>query len=325
MVRAVRRSSRMSVLLVLGCLSLVAAGCARNTGPAGDVAGLTAEAQTSVDTALADSAPATPLPTFAPLTRVLEMGHKGDDVLNLQRRLSELRFDVGLADGYFGLLSKQAVTAYQHRVVGLRGKDANGKVSPELFQRMLEPLGISDPRPAATLRHLVLDLPSQTAMLWEGGELKLFSVISSGSGEEWCELPNNVPAWRGATTTTLPAGVKPKKVCGQSITPGGMYTVYRHEEGWWDIPLGRVHNPLYFNSGIAVHGSENVPNKPVSHGCVRVPMHVSNYLYTIFGVGDQVFVFDGVKEPEEYGAQRPPPDFPDPEDTGATTTAKKNP
>ena len=29
-------------------------------------------------------------------------------------------------------------------------------------------------------------------------------------------------------------------------------------------------NPVYFNYGIAVHGADNVPLEPASHGCVRL-------------------------------------------------------
>ena len=71
-------------------------------------------------------------------------------------------------------------------------------------------------------------------------------------------------------------------------------------------------NPVYFNYGIAVHGAGNVPQYPASHGCVRIPMHVGNYFPSLVAKGDQIFVFDGVKEPEAYGAQVPPFNTPDP-------------
>ena len=79
-------------------------------------------------------------------------------------------------------------------------------------------------------------------------------------------------------------------------------------------------NPVYFNYGIAVHGAGNVPQYPASHGCVRIPMHVGNYFPSLVAKGDQIFVFDGVKEPEEYGAQVPPFNTPDPSYTTTTST-----
>ena len=79
-------------------------------------------------------------------------------------------------------------------------------------------------------------------------------------------------------------------------------------------------NPVYFNYGIAVHGAGNVPSYPASHGCVRIPMHIGNYFPSLVKYGDQVFVFDGVKEPEAYGAQVPPFNTPDPNYTTTTSS-----
>ena len=41
--------------------------------------------------------------------------------------------------------------------------------------------------------------------------------------------------------------------------------------------------------------------------------------------GDQVFVFDGVKEPEAYGAQLPTFNWRDPDDSTPTPTASAGP
>ena len=59
---------------------------------------------------------------------------------------------------------------------------------------------------------------------------------------------------------------------------------------------------------------------PASHGCVRIPMHVSEYFQTLVAYGDRVYVFDGVKEPEQYGAPVPPADKPDPNYTTTTSS-----
>jgi hypothetical protein len=49
-------------------------------------------------------------------------------------------------------------------------------------------------------------------------------------------------------------------------------------------------------------------------------MHISDYYQSLVAKGDQVFVFDGVKEPEEYGAQVPRFNWPDPTYTTTTST-----
>jgi len=49
-------------------------------------------------------------------------------------------------------------------------------------------------------------------------------------------------------------------------------------------------------------------------------MHVSDYFQSLVAKGDQVFVFDGVKEPEAYGAQSPRFNWTDPSYTTTTST-----
>ena len=49
-------------------------------------------------------------------------------------------------------------------------------------------------------------------------------------------------------------------------------------------------------------------------------MHISDYFQSLVAKGDQVFVFDGVKEPEAYGAQPPRFNWVDPSYTTTTTT-----
>jgi hypothetical protein len=80
-------------------------------------------------------------------------------------------------------------------------------------------------------------------------------------------------------------------------------------------------NPVYFNYGIAVHGAYGVPREPASHGCIRIPNLISATFYELVSKGEQVFVWDGAKEPEEYGAQSGLWDWKDPNYTTTTTTS----
>ena len=110
-----------------------------------------------------------------------------------------------------------------------------------------------------------------------------------------------------------------RAICGRSITPGGVYHFERKVDGWRNAPLGRLYNPVYFNHGLAIHGSSNVPNRPASHGCVRIPMHIAEYFPDRVSVGDAAYIFDGRKEPETYGAPPPIFDWIDPNSTTTTT------
>ena len=68
--------------------------------------------------------------------------------------------------------------------------------------------------------------------------------------------------------------------------------------------MGDRQNPIYCNEGIAIHGSEAVPDRPISRGDVRVPIPVSEHLIDVVEVGDGVFVWDGEHESEDVtGAQ----------------------
>ena len=129
--------------------------------------------------------------------------------------------------------------------------------------------------------------------------------------QDWCEVVK-VDNDDGTQTE--------KGICGKSITPGGVFSFNRRRAGWREGELGRMWNPVYFNYGIAVHGAGNVPSYPASHGCVRIPMHIGNYFPSLVKYGDQVFVFDGIKEPEAYGAQVPPFNTPDPNYTTTTSS-----
>ncbi len=257
------------------------------------------EAPTTVATTAAPTTAAPPAKVA--LARNLAQGVVGDDVKRMQQRLVDMGFDPGVPDGVYGPATAQAVWAYQKLVTGATGKAVNGVITAQLWDRMQDPLGIGPRRPNATSTHMEIYLPEQVAILFQDNVPRLITHISSGSGKEW-------------------AGERKDgtKVLGTSITPGGTYKFNRRQSGWWEGDLGRMHNPVYFNYGIAVHGMTAVPNYPASHGCVRIPMHISEYFPSLVHNGDQVFVWDGVKEPEKYGAQPPPFDRLDP--TATTTT-----
>jgi hypothetical protein len=83
-------------------------------------------------------------------------------------------------------------------------------------------------------------------------------------------------------------------------------------------------DPVYFNYGIAVHGALNVPLYPASHGCIRLPLTLSPTFQDLTANGDQVFVFDGVEEPEFYGAQLPVFNWIDPDYSTTTSSTTQH-
>ena len=255
--------------------------------------------------------------TKLPLTQTYGRGAAGPEIKLIQDRLIELKFDPGVPDGAFGERTQQAVWAFEKLVMGVPRDQVTGKVTPEMWSRMQDPLLILPRRPDSTPNHTEIYLPEQVLIVFHADTPVMVSHISSGDNQEWCEEVTISPGEQDNETGTEP--IK-KGVCGLSWTPGGVYKYYRMVVGRRESQLGGMYNPVYFNKGIAVHGAKEVPDNPASHGCIRIPMHISDYYQSLVAKGDQVFVFDGVKEPEAEGAQVPRFNWTDPNYTTTTTT-----
>lgn len=257
-----------------------------------------------------------PVTCFA-LTRVIKNGAKGEDVRRLQLRLKELKFDPGKVDGIFGGDTRMAVWAFQGIVLNLKGKEKVDFVTPALWDIMRGNVVIAPRRQPGTPHHAEVYLPEQVLAVFKGPELVLVTHISSGTGQQWCEPVTIDPGEEGNENGTEPIY---EGWCGSAITPGGLYYFYNRKFGLRESKLGTMWNPVYFNFGIAVHGAMNVPNEPASHGCIRIPIFISEYFQDLVNYNDRIYVFDGVKDPEEYGSQPPEWDKKDPNFTTTTSS-----
>ena len=247
-------------------------------------------------------------------------GSFGDEVAAVQTRLKELGFDPGPIDGQFGSLTRASVWAFEKLVMQTPRNEATGRVTNEMWQLMQEPLVVLPRRPeAASANHTEIYLPEQVIIFFRDDKPALISHMASGTGEEWCEEVTISPGERGNENGTEPLK---RGECGNSKTPGGVFEFDRQHVGAWESALGTMWNPMYFNYGIAVHGATNVPLEPASHGCIRIPLTLGDYFQSLVSIGDQVFVFDGVKEPEEYSERDKMPIFNwiDPDYSTTTTT-----
>jgi hypothetical protein len=69
-------------------------------------------------------------------------------------------------------------------------------------------------------------------------------------------------------------------------TPVGEFHVYRKVYGWdWVL-----YYPSYFLRGFAVHGYVDVPSYPASHGCVRIPIWVSQRISGLIPYGSRIVI-----------------------------------
>ncbi len=222
---------------------------------------------TSTSTTSTTVAPTTTT-TAAPEVEGLVRGAKGEDVAAIQRRLTELRFDPGPADGVYGLATVYAVQAFQK----LHGMEPTGAATPAVEAALAAPQQPDPLMPDGGADRVEIDLRRQLLFLYKGGDLRLISHISSGNNKRYCADGG----------------------CGTAITPVGAHRFMWRYPGWRTSRLGKLYKPVYFTGGgVAVHGATSVPTYPASHGCVRIPMHIAEYFPDLVARGDAVYVLDG--------------------------------
>lgn len=194
-----------------------------------------------------------------------------EEIKQAEKRLAELGYWAGPADGVWDAASRHALVAFQ-KVERAR---ATGILTRAEFNALTDTSqGVPKPRLEGG-PHIEVDLERQILYLVDGeGRVANILPISSGSGKRFYE--NGYPETR-------------------AITPCGQLEVYQKMSGWKKSPLGEMHNPLYIVGGIAIHGSEDVPAYPASHGCIRIPMFASHRLPGMIQVGTPVLVY-GCKE-----------------------------
>jgi hypothetical protein len=195
-----------------------------------------------------------------------------DEIRQAEQWLKELGYWTGPVDGVWDATSRHALTAFQ--------KMERARPTGRLTRAEWNALSMArPPRPKEKglggPLHIEVDIARQVLFLVDAdGKVGNVLPISSGSGKRFYE--------KGYPETW-------------AITPCGRLEVYQKVAGWRTSPLGEMHNPLYIVGGIAIHGSQDVPAYPASHGCIRIPMFASNSLHKMVPKGTPVLVY-GCKE-----------------------------
>ncbi len=198
-------------------------------------------------------------------------GDSGPAVLELEQRLDALRYDVGTVDATFDRITAHAVMAFQK----VNGMERTGRATDDVVAAVASARGVPTPLvPAGGPTRVEIDVPRQFLMLYEGDQVSRILPVSTGSNRRFCSQ-----GW-----------------CRRAVTPGGSFTVGRRARGWENGPLGDLYNPLYFNGGIAIHGSPSVPASPASHGCVRIPMNAAEWFPGRVPSGTPVYVIASAGE-----------------------------
>jgi peptidoglycan hydrolase-like protein with peptidoglycan-binding domain len=226
------------------------------------------------------AAPAPTTTTTAPPDGSLLPGMQGDAVRALQARLVALHYDPGPLDGRYGPGLVSAVMGFQK----VAGMPRNGRATPDVLAAVAS---ATDPAPMLAEggpTRVEIDLKRQVLFYWRDGALLRVLPVSTGNGRHYCEQGD----------------------CGVAVTPSGSFRIGRRIRGPHKSPLGLLYDPLFFTGGYAIHGSPSVPGYPASHGCVRIPLHVSGWFYDNVPNRTPVYVLGG-RNPATPLPPDPPP------------------
>ena len=191
--------------------------------------------------------------TVAPLT----IGSRGASVVQLKERLRTLRYAVDRGSTYTQA-THHAVMAFQK----VNGLERDGVAGANTLRALRAPVGVRLGRGEPS--RVVVDLGDQVLMLVRGG--RVTKIVNACTGNP------NLADGRG------------------EATPVGSFRVGRRIAGPHQAELGVLYSPTFFHGGIAVHGAPQVLAAPMSHGCVRIPMHLAQPIQDAMRAGMQVQV-----------------------------------
>ncbi|MFI5053035.1 MAG: L,D-transpeptidase family protein [Acidimicrobiia bacterium] len=206
-------------------------------------------------------------------------GDTGDVVKAFQQRMADVHLDPGDVNGVYNEDTTYAVDTAQR----LMRVDVNGRIGPAEAAFLAHFRYPDALHPDAEGDRTEVDVTHQVLTLYENFQVRLVTMMSSGSGVEYCyDSPKSAPT---------------QHLCEIAGTPSGRFTYYEKVNGWQDGDLGTLYNPVYFNGGIAVHGADHVSLTRQSFGCINIPMHIADYFPTLVSIGDAVYVDGGDPAP----------------------------
>lgn len=201
---------------------------------------------------------------LAPNTQ-LKPGSSGSSVLLLQQQLTALGYWLGTPNGYFGDATEQAVYALEKAA----GINLSGIVGTQFVAAINA--GVVPKARTTSGNAIEVDLKHNLVLIVRNGKRAWILNTSTGGGY-----------------TYVSGGV-----ASVATTPTGVFKIIRVVDGLDVGPLGGLWRPRYFYSGYAIHGADDVPPVPVSHGCVRVSNEAMNWIWSsnFAPIGSKVWVY----------------------------------
>lgn len=188
------------------------------------------------------------------------------DILEAKQLLSSLGYWLGPLNGKMDAASRSALIAFQK----VERRETTGRLTDLELEALQH---ANRPKPRETgYAHIEADLTRQVLLvIGEDSVVSHILPVSSGNGKEFTSED-----WTR-----------------QAITPTGRFKVHRKLDGWRKSPLGLMYYPIYYLSGVAIHGAKSVPTYPASHGCIRIPMFAAQELNEMTPIGTVVLVYAG--------------------------------
>lgn len=172
----------------------------------------------------------------------------------------------GAVDGRLDPATRSALVAFQK----WEGRAITGRLTLEEFEAIRA--GTSPQPREPEYAHVEVDLDRQVLLLVnEDGGVRLLP-ISAGSGKPFMD--------EGQMSV--------------AHTPRGRFLVYDKVEGWEQGQFRGMYYSNYISGGVAIHGYASVPNKPESHGCIRIPLFAARDVSRLMPIGTIVLVYDKV-------------------------------
>jgi lipoprotein-anchoring transpeptidase ErfK/SrfK len=187
--------------------------------------------------------------------RTLSMGSVGSDVVALHTRLAELSVHVPGPSTTFGSELYDSVVAFQKA----RGLERTGTVDEATWRALSQDV-VPAPRYRGTGTHIEVSKGRQILLIVRDGETVSYVPVSSGAGGI-TPVGSYRILWKALATTTW-------------LGPAILYRT------------------MTFHTHYAIHGFPSVPAYPASHGCVRVPIWLADWLYEQSPVGERVYVYE---------------------------------
>lgn len=172
-----------------------------------------------------------------------------------EARLSEMGYGTG----------RDPLIAFQK----YEGRRVTGRLSRDEFDAIMS--ATAPQAKDSGYKHVEVDLDRQVLLLTDGdGLVKRVLPVSTGSNKQYNE----------------------KGMSGLAYTPRGRFRIYAKMSGWRKSPLGLLYYPNYFSDGLAIHGNPSVPQTPLSHGCIRIPMSAAIEMSKQMPVGTILLIYD---------------------------------